>query len=780
MKFKTASAVESLCQQMRLSDWPRARNRAKIEELFNGFPPFLDEEAGNGCNVNFLDAPVLGHGARKNFYNAILKPGSFFKVKLDSGPVHKRDLWSSTITQNINRPMKRSLQYFEVWRSNIGANVLHGIAPKVWSDRYSWRPDAVAPGDVLIPSSTLLTMENLPFFAIYRRYTAFQLMQMTSASKRDPGWKMPAVKAAIKWADNEATQLSGTQWPDTWSPERMAERIKEDSGLYASDAVPTIDCYDFYYWDRVNKEDGWRRRIVWDQNGAIGTGGQPTTEPKKGQTTDFLYDPGDRVFAQKREEIIAFQFADLSATSPFRYHSVRGLGYLLFAICNLQNRLLCKFNDALFEHFLQYFRVSSDEDVGRAVKLNLLDKGLIDKSVQFVKSDERWKIDKQLAEMGIEMNREMMGRNSASMVEEAGSGRDEHMKATVYMGKMQQANALVGAALQQSYTYSEWEYREMARRFCQPNSKDPDVRKFRVLCLKAGVPQEMLDPDRWDIAAEQVMGGGNQMLEQSIAQQLMQFRPLFDPDAQRTILRKATLAITSDPDLSNELVPEQAARVTNTVADAQRAAASLYLGLHVDPRPGENHQEVAKTIIGEMALIVKRVESTGGANGGVAKPAELQGLQTMAQYAGQQIQMLAQDEQAGPVVKVLQKDLQALMKIVQGYAQKLQQMMQERAKQNGNGADPKEAAKAQAMVIEAQNKAALDRESHAQRTAERATQNEIKLSQDAQRHQQDLEQRGQQHVLELATQAERDKLALEQEKAKAAEAKKAKTKTVQE
>jgi len=40
---------------------------------------------------------------------------------------------------------------------------------------------------------------------------------------------------------------------------------------------------------------------------------------------------------------VAFQFADLSAVAPFRYHSVRSLGWLLYAVINLQNRLRCKF-----------------------------------------------------------------------------------------------------------------------------------------------------------------------------------------------------------------------------------------------------------------------------------------------------------------------------------------------------------------------------------------------------------------------------------------------------
>jgi hypothetical protein len=774
MTFNSAKVIQQIVYQCRLYEYPRAQNRARIDGLFNGFPPFSAEEIQDSLsatNCNFLESTTLAHNARKNFANALLKPTTFFSVVLDSGPRHKRDKWSSIITEKMNRPMKRSLPYFEAWRSTIASNVLHGIGPKAWPDKDSWRPKMIGVGDVMIPSGTELDMDNLPFFSIHRRYTAYQLMRLTMAAKRDPGWNMATVKASIDWAADRMTQLAGSQWADIWQPERLEEFQKENSGAFSGDQVPVIDADDFFYWSDEGKTSGWRRKIVLDPWGGMGAGGTPIPQ---NLDSDFLFDGGERVYGDSREQIIAFQFADLSSVAPLRYHSVRSLGFLLYAVCHLQNRLRCRLADATFESLMQFFRVKSDEDIGRALKINLIDKGVIDQSVQFVPANERWQVNERLVEMGIEMNKQSMQENSGSMVEDSGISNLDHVKASVYAGETQRSQALVGAALQQSYAYATFEYREIARRFCKANSKDPDVRQFRMECLKAGVPEDMLDVNRMDIAPEQVMGGGNTQLEQSIAQQLMQFRPLYGPQAQQVILRKSTLAITGDAALADLLVPEDTTKVSPGTLNAQRACGSLLLGLHVDVGDSENHAEVAQTVLGEGALALKNVQQFGG----MPTMAQVAGIGNLLQYAGQHIQLLAQDKNSAAQAKQLGQQLSQLEKATQQIAKQVQQAQQQNGIAAQNGEAAKEAAmlkaKTDAIRIQATAKAESARESHSQRTAQKQTQWQMEQQRKARKHDQDLEHDAEKSNLEISTQARKDALdiAATEEKEKARKAKK--------
>src|SRR5439155_19716430 len=174
--------------------------------------------------------------------------------------------------KRINAKLKDSIPYYQLGESIVANDVLHGRGPCAWLDRYSWRPRALGVEDVLIPDGTTLEMDNLEMFSLYRKYTAKELWTLTNGPRVDPGWNKPLVERALEWADEELHQLMGTSWPETWSSEKISERLKSDSGLYASASVPTIDCFDLYYWSDEKKQAGWRRKMILDAWGNPGIG----------------------------------------------------------------------------------------------------------------------------------------------------------------------------------------------------------------------------------------------------------------------------------------------------------------------------------------------------------------------------------------------------------------------------------------------------------------------------------------------------------------------------
>lgn len=261
---------------MRLADWPRAQNRARINNLANGWPPYDESEvAANKIAVNYNDLSLsnISHAARRQLSNALITPDPLFTVELDYGPVWQRRDWASIIQSQLNKIIRGSLPYLETRRSVFALLSLHGIAPSSWEDAYSWCPEADGVEDILVPSNTLLSLKNLPFLARFRQYTGRELWEMTHRPQVDPGWNVPLVEKAVKWVDQQAKQLLSASWPETWSPEKMEERIKQDGGLYSSDAIPTVDCFEFLYWSDEEKHSGWRKKIILDAWGEPGVGG---------------------------------------------------------------------------------------------------------------------------------------------------------------------------------------------------------------------------------------------------------------------------------------------------------------------------------------------------------------------------------------------------------------------------------------------------------------------------------------------------------------------------
>lgn len=760
MKFDDAREVEQLCYQIRLADYPRGLNRSRIDDLFNGVPPFSEEEVEENqtaVNVNFLESTRLSHDARSQFNNAFLKPGAFFTLRTDMGPASKRAKNGTVVTRNINRYMKRSPDYFECFRSKFALDVMHGIGPSVWPDEEKWCPEPAGICDIGIPARTYLTMRNLPFFYIYRSYTAPELMRMTKGPKVDPGWNMDLVNAVLEWIDRETMQLIGSNWPEVWAPERAAERVKGDGGFYVGDQVPTVDAFDFYFYSEEGKQSGWRRRIIldsWSTPQSVGGSWRMTRRQGDIFNIDrdqFLYNGKARKFADKRENIVAFQFADLSAVAPFQYHSVRSMGFLLYAVCHLQNRLRCAFSEAVFENLLQMFRVKSMEDVQRALKLKLHNFSFVDDNLTPMPASERFQPNMPLVQLGLQENAALIQAHSSVYTQNQNMMQDRVEKTKFQvMAEVNAMTSLVSAGLNQAYQYQTFEYYEILRRFMRKNSSDMDVTSFRAACMRDGVPEKLLVPEYWDCEPERVMGAGNKTLEMTIAQQLMEWRPLFNPSAQNEILRDSVLAITDDPSRADRLVPEQP-HVSDSIHDSELAFGTLMQGNPVTPKPGLNNVEVAGTIIKLMGRKVKEIMRQGG----VGTPADVRGLVITANYAGEFIKMLEQDEKSKGVVKKLNDDLGKVMNDVKAMMQRQQKMAQAAAQNGGarGGMDPKDAAKIQATLMTAQQKVQQMRESHAARTAQRKIQFQQEIEHERQRNQIELQREAQKHNLDIVSSA---------------------------
>lgn len=761
---------------MRLAEMVRGENRVTLNRLFNGAPPFneADAEANSvQINRNFLEGVNLLAQARRQWSNAFLKPGNYFSVSLEADqkvPNHKRREWGHIITRNINRCLKRAPQYMEYHRS-MGANtVLHGIAPSNWASRTAPFPTPLMVDDLLVPSETLTSFENLDHFAIYRQSSPATVYQLTHGPKRDPGWNMPMVESELKAAANNY-QKSAYSQAYQFQPEKVEEYIKQDLGFWGSDAPPTIDYWDFYFRE-AEDGNGWYRRVVLDsalsadsRSGFLNRQTRPQLVPKNA----FLYSSGKRKYANAVREIIHCQFGDTSAVAPFRYHSVRSLGYMLYGVCELQNRLRCKFAESVFEQLMWFFRTSGEQDFTRLKKALFSHMGVIPNGISFVPAQERFKPDYQMIALQLGQNRQLMGENAASFTQDFEQGnREKEMTATETMARVNAVNALVSGMLNLAYSYAAYEYRETCRRFCLKDSQHLVVKKFRADCLREGVPAEVLDSDRWDIEPERVLGAGNKTLEVAQAQQLLQMRPTLGPEAQQIVDHIAVEAFTDDPALAEQLVPiEGRTRISEAKQDAMLAIGTLMQGGIVQFGQEDNRRDLIETLILEMGLIIQRIQQAG-------TPPSMQqitGLQNIAAHIQQMLALVEQDKSEGQRAKQYADQLGNLMNIVKGFAQQAQQAIQAGAAANGNGAGETAAelqAKLEAQKIAAAAKAANTRESHAQRTAQRQVQFEQEQRQKDEEHEAELRRMSQTSQVENLTETARTAADIQRENAKAA------------
>ena len=775
MNFSSPQLVEEVVWTLRLADFPRAQNRARINNLANGWPPYDEAEvAANQIAVNYNDLSLsnIAHNARRQLANAFLAPDPLFTVELDSGPVWQRRGWSATIQNELNRIIKGSLPYLECRRSVFAQLVLHGIGPSSWPDAYTWCPEADGVEDILVPSNTLLSLRNLPFLARYRQYSARELWEMTHRPQVDPGWNVPKAEKCVKWVNDQTRALSSASYLPIWSPEKMSERIKQDSGYYSSDCVPTIDCFEFLYWNDEGKKSGWRKKIVldaWGEPGVGGAGGlnvKPSKQPGKyGQwnydASDFLYDSEERrnpVFCDKLSQTVHFQFADCSCVAPFRYHSVRSLGFLLYSICHVQNRLNCKFDESTFEQLMQYFRVSNSTDSERAWKVDLTDKKALPDGLQFVKRDERWEVDGQLVQMALQKNRQIMSDNSASFTQDFDQEAGENETATRTMAKVNTSAALVPACSIRPTT---------TRNSSMTKSAAVSARRTAatLTCASSGwrssrpVSRRKCSNSTLERAAgarhgRRQQNAAKRHLRQNHAAVLQQAGP--DRAAQHASARPGVAHGRLRTRAPGRARTSRLSAIPFTTRNSPRASCSR--ACRSRSKEAVNHSEYVEALLATMmAAKVQQIAQRGG----VGTPDEIMGLQNLAgeTIEGQpipgngitaHIKLFAEDEKPMHVkgvpadhsvkekVKKYSDALAQLMNAVKGFQQRMQEQAQ---KQNGKGGglDPATAAKIQGSLMMAKVKAQNMRESHAQRTAERQVQFEQQFAQKADEHKQELE-----------------------------------------
>ena len=726
-RWDDASKVEQVVWDMRLADLPRGENRAILNRLYNGDAPFDEETAeenGIQINRNDLTGPNVMTQGRRQWMQAMLRSGNYFTASFDTGPKFKRREYGHTVTAHASTVLHSSRQYMEQSRAAGGSMLLHGIGPSVWRTRRSVVPRPFAIPSLMIPSETDIDFDNLEYFALFQEWTPAQLWKLTHGLKRDPGWNMPLVQAQWSYVrDQVQKQPNATAFQ--YMPERIEELFKQDMGFWGSDAVPTIDAWDFYFRSDDEESPGWYRRIILDWGVTEGEmknqKSPPTDLPGSGK---FLYTSKKKIYAKDISEILHVQFGDCSAVFPQKVHSVRSLGWMLWGVCDLENRLHCKFSESLFEQMMWFFRTAQNSDLVRLKKADFFHMGVIPQGIGWVLPNERFKPDAQLVQMGFARYQKLIADNASSFTQDFDqSGGGKEMTATETMARVNSVNALVSGLLTLAYQYEEYKDREIMRRLCIPQNPDPLAQRFYRLCIQDGVAPEMLDVDRMNITRERSLGAGNKTLEMAVVQFLQSLRKNLGPDAQRRIDHIAIETATDDAALAEELAPvEGQKRISSSMHDAELATDRLMRGLPYIEQPDMVYEDYVKVWLTDMGLMVQELV----AGGGMAKPEDIAGFQNMAKQISQFLEIMAQDDSDKDRVKEYQQALTQIMNHVKAFAQRLQQQAKAAAKNGAaGGPDPKFIGQIQAQTILAQSKAKLGE----QRSAQRMAMDQVKFEQ---------------------------------------------------
>lgn len=714
MNFSTPNRIAEIIEGMKQVDIvERAPARTLVDALFNGAPPYTEKEAKDNqiqLNCNFGEGGDLLLQANQQFENAFLTTGHFFSIRLPDAPESKRQTYEGILTQEANRPLKsRKIGriFLHTQREKWGSVSLHGRGCIMWPDDEDPLPFFVAIPDLLIPTDTEITLDNLNYFAVRRRMKPGQLFRKTfgKGENVDPGWQLDKVRKIL---DQYKNQNLSFQNVDVYTqPERWNEIFKQNYLYWDSDVAPTITFWDFYFTEDEDPSGSWKRGIILDNDCVPSV---ISTE----SALSWVYEP-QKKYADDLNQILNIQFVDGNKVPPYMYHSCRGIGSRLYDTVMISNRFRCQSFQKMFEDMVPLFGITDPADKARLQAYYVgMAYGIVPDGLRMYRREERHNPDPRLMEMAQSELKQLLGEGSAGYVQDIDSGTNKERTATEVNALMSQATRLTSSMLNLAYLQESFADEEIVRRLFKPDTHNFIAKKVRAACEEKGVPKKWLDSARMVVEHERVLGSGNSQIEMAQAQALFGIRQALSPKGQAIVTNKYAFSITHDPALTNDIAPRDGApHVTDSIHDTELVFGTFMSGGMVTPKSGTNPIEVVETGIKLIGATVQQINQTGG----VGTPQQVQGINGMAGYVGQYIQQLAQDPQNKQRVKQYGDVLGKEMNMVKAFQQRQQQAAQ---KQNGNGAGikPEDMVKAQLLQQQGQQKLVQKQQSHQQKMAQ--------------------------------------------------------------
>lgn len=538
-------------------------------------------------------------------------------------------------------------------------------------------------------------MDNLDRFSIYQEMTWHEMVKLTQGKVVDPGWNKSYVTALLSKLFTTGV-VPANQGNRHQFPEKVHEDIKEGAGLSASSSLPKVGVFNFFYRDEDSEK--WCRKMVLDygtlDKDKIKEGDSLRTEPK------FIYEKYD--YEEDWSNLIHWYIGNCSNVAPYRYYSIRSIGYLLYGACMIQNKLRNRTFEHIFQSLLMLFRNVSDDNREKLGMIDLHNLGVMPDGVSMVPAGERHTVDWNLVMMGLNQGRQMMAESASSFVPEMTGDPKKQMTATETLVRQNTSVSLTSAVQNELSEQSEHEYREVCRRFCIKGNPDEIVKRFRENCKRDGVPDECFDIDAWEIIPSKSVGGGNKAVEMVSTQVLMQeILPFADPDGQRIILKRRYLAITDNPDEAEIVFPDAPQPPSDDVQYAQVAFVVLMEGQPFAKKDGVNHLAYAGMLMQMMNITLGQIQqATQQPDGDSIASIKILGMFNVVQHVQEEIKLIARVEHQVDKAKIMFKALVEMIAELTKVAQALVAKAQE-AQGNG-GVSPEVQAKIQGMMMKFQ------------------------------------------------------------------------------
>lgn len=697
-RIKNAQDAYAIYIALRDADIPSSRDRAKIQAMYDGEPPYskqeqIDAGRGDACNVDMGEAFAEKEAALASYSNLIYGVDQIAAIETEYGDDLQRAAWNQVLSEEFHRLLTRDWSQFHFRYQKLCEKFVgFGVGIMSFDDNMDWRFYSDGFDSILIPMDTEAYDESVEILIRTRQYQPHHLYAWIKDEETalELGWNIEAVRTALMRAVPPQTE-----GPRVWE---QFQRILKDNDLYVSYAKPNRIKLNHYL---VREFDGTYSHHIGMADGSV---------------TEYLYSKIGR-FKKANEAFIFFPFGIGNGD----FHSIRGQGFKMYDSIQLGNKMYNHMFDSTIRSTSVIVQPNSAEDL-QDLSLTYLGSGITaaPPGLKFVPNAIP-NLSKDIIPIVSEISR--IRQNNLGSYQSRDINPDGQSR-TLGEAKLQanQESTLSETALNLFYVPWEKGLREMWRRvarrdYQQTEPGGREVMEFKRRVLNRGVPAEAIYAVR-SVRAVRSIGYGSPSRRMIIEGQMMELLPFMDEAGRNTFARKRISSYGDNPDYYIPRVDAPSRPpIDQHIAELQNIA--LQQGQSQSVLPNDNHVIHADVHLSAMAQVVQAYEQQTQQGGGSQPQGQQQimtFLQAGLQHAQQHIQQFAMDKTRESDLQKAEQAFTAISKVFKKIQQELQAQAQKAAleqasKLNQPQQDPKiamEAAKMQAKIQLDQQKAAAD------------------------------------------------------------------------
>ena len=653
-RLKTAAAMRGMYMDLIRDDELSAIGRTRTRAMKDGEPPYNQAALnasgqGSRANANFLVGHSLIQQACNGYNDMLTSVKDLMVIVTEFGEAQERIKNNRILTTELSRTIRKWPSFTARFMRMVDLFVTDGVGIAAFHDTRDFRFNSLGFGEFLIPRQTPASESDI-LYAIARKDTSvvelYGAIENEDAAIRS-GWNPDAVRKAISRA------TTGSSNGEVGEYEKLQRQIKNQDAI-SQRQFPHIPILHGY----IKEFDGSISYFQCEKNG----------------DGEFLFQHPHK-YKSAEEAFVFFCYGCGNGT----YHSIRGLGNLIYALVNLHNRMLCQMADGAVLNSAMMLKAESAKALEEFSLQYFGPYSVISDGVEVIQ-----RTIPDLTRTSLPLLQEVkmqMDQNASRFLAPSGGG-------DAYVNRINVEQQLEAAAAGDSGAvdlfYASWDrvMREMCRRIIQGPKSDPLVAEFHRRIEKAGVTKEVLDSiDHDSTFAFRAFGAGNPSARSLGFTRLLQLLPNLDEIGRKRLIYQFVADIVGYQNASYFTGEPEEDRLGDSAKIAELENILLLAGSAIGVNADEMHGTHAQIHVPAIEQIIEQFEN------GEADPMDyLPGLRAALQHLALHGDALAQDPTQRDIYGAVREVVNNMTQIVDNMERKIRAEQRKLADAGGQAA----------------------------------------------------------------------------------------------